>query len=220
MKGYLIKDLLLIKNQKRTIPLLFFCGFFMSFAMEPISAVIYLAILGTMVSVGTISYDEMDRGFSFLFSLPPARKTYVREKYLFSLLCTFLFVVFGWIIALAVSVIKNVPVVSDGDSILFCLCGAFLAAAVMQAVIIPVRIKFGTEKSSLVMVILFAIIGGCFLLIRKGADLVPEAAKETILRILNSANTTTMLPIILLLSLLLLLVSEQITERIITGMEF
>ena len=30
MKGYMIKDLLLIKNQKRTLPLLLVCGFFMS----------------------------------------------------------------------------------------------------------------------------------------------------------------------------------------------
>ena len=79
MKGYMIKDLLLIKNQKRTLPLLLVCGFFMSFAMQPMVAVTYLAILGTMICVGTISYDEMDHGYSFLLALPPSRKTYVRE---------------------------------------------------------------------------------------------------------------------------------------------
>ena len=79
MKGLFIKDLLLLKNQKRTLPLLVLCGIVMSASMQPSSAIIYLAVLGSMLCTGTISYDEMDHGYSFLFTLPVTRKTYVRE---------------------------------------------------------------------------------------------------------------------------------------------
>ena len=220
MKGYMIKDLLLIKNQKRTLPLLLVCGFFMSFAMQPMVAVTYLAILGTMICVGTISYDEMDHGYSFLLALPPSRKTYVREKFLFSFLSMFLFIVLGYIIALGVSAVKGVPVMADGDSLLSYLCGAIFAASVMQAVLIPTRIKFGTEKSGIVMVVIFAVLAGAALLITKGAGFLPESVKNAVLQFLNNVSDGTMVPIIILLSLLFLLISEQITERIVAKMEF
>ena len=43
-------------------------------------------------SGNTISYDENEHGYTYLFSLPVNKKIYVREKYMFSFIMT----VFGW----------------------------------------------------------------------------------------------------------------------------
>lgn len=47
-----------------------------------------MTMFGAMIAVGTLSYDETDNGLAFLMTLPVDRKTYVREKYLFILICT------------------------------------------------------------------------------------------------------------------------------------
>ena len=80
MKGLLIKDLLLLKNQKRTLPLLICCGVIMAGTSQAMIAIIYLTILCSIVCAGTIGYDEFDHGFTFLFTLPVTRKEYVRES--------------------------------------------------------------------------------------------------------------------------------------------
>lgn len=47
-----------------------------------------MTMFRAMIAVGTLSYDETDNGLAFLMTLPVDRKTYVREKYLFILICT------------------------------------------------------------------------------------------------------------------------------------
>ena len=220
MKGYLIKDLLLVKNQKRSLPLLLVCGFFMSFSTQPIVSIIYLVILGTMICVGTISYDEMDRGYSFLLALPPSRKSYVREKFLFSGASCLVFMVLGVLIALLSAFIKGVPVMAEGDTIISYMCGAAFAGAVMISIMIPVRIRFGTERSTIVMFVLFAILGGASFLAVKGAGYLPASVKNGFLNLMEHASDAVMLPLVLVVSVLVILISERITERIMEGMEF
>ena len=41
---------------------------------------------GCIVVLGTLSYDEFDRGYSFLFTLPVSKRGYVKEKYVLGLL--------------------------------------------------------------------------------------------------------------------------------------
>ena len=43
----------------------------------------YMASVMTSVAISTISYDSMDNGNSFLFTLPVRRKDYATEKYFF-----------------------------------------------------------------------------------------------------------------------------------------
>lgn len=47
----------------------------------------YCTMFGMLFTVNTISYDEFDHGYLFLFTLPVTRKDYVLEKYVFMMLC-------------------------------------------------------------------------------------------------------------------------------------
>ena len=52
----------------------------------------YIPSVMAVYSGNTISYDENEHGYTYLFSLPVNKKIYVREKYMFSFIMT----VFGW----------------------------------------------------------------------------------------------------------------------------
>ena len=52
----------------------------------------YIPSVMAVYSGNTISYDENEHGYTYLFSLPINRKIYVREKYIFSFIMT----VCGW----------------------------------------------------------------------------------------------------------------------------
>ena len=113
-------------------------------------------MLATIVAIGTISYDEFDNGFAFLMTLPFDRKTYVREKYLFSLI----FAAAAWCVGIMMyflgSIIRhNTAAVADEMPMLLALIPVlYLSAAIM----IPLQLKYGSEKSRFVLFLIFGII--------------------------------------------------------------
>ena len=87
MKGMLIKDLRLLKNQGKTLLLmLFVVAIFMNFITDvgPSFIVGYITIIFSLFTATTISYDEFDNCYLFLMTLPITRKKYVNEKYVFA----------------------------------------------------------------------------------------------------------------------------------------
>ena len=217
MKGLFIKDLLLIKNQKRTLPLLLLCGIIMAVTLDsPMAAVIYLTILGAMVSAGTLSYDELDHGYAYLFTLPVSRKAYVREKYLFSVCCCIVSMLLGLIICLIVTLVKGGGVSEPGSF----SAGALLTVAITLGCLLPARIKYGTEKSSIVLFIVFGLAAAVVVTVSKAGQFLPEPLAGIISGLLAHAQDTVMILVILLLSAAILLISEQISERIIAGKEY
>ena len=89
MKGLLLKDLLLIKNQKRSIFVsAVMVIFFMFLNKNRASAfgVMFLSLILITYALGSINYDDDSNGNSFLNTLPFSRREYVQEKYLLSIL--------------------------------------------------------------------------------------------------------------------------------------
>ena len=87
MKGLLIKDFKLMKNQKQFfLMILFFCIFFVVINGNPAFMISYLMVMCSFFTLSTISYDDFDHGMGYLFTLPVTRKIYVTEKYVFGLL--------------------------------------------------------------------------------------------------------------------------------------
>ena len=88
MKGLLIKDFSLLKNQKNFFILVFVMAGFLTIAngaeSSPATFVLpYVGFVSSFFVLSTISYDEYDNGNAFLFTLPFERKVYVVEKYVF-----------------------------------------------------------------------------------------------------------------------------------------
>lgn len=177
MKGLLLKDILIIRNQGKSLLLIFFMGIMMSLTMQISSVIAYLTLLGGMLAMGTLSYDEADRGYSFLFTLPASRKTYVKEKYLFCLLFTALCLLAGILSCLLLSLVKDGASSISLDEIISTSCGMFFSVLLFLIVEIPLRLKYGLEKSRISLYIFAGVIALIALLFTR---ILPEAVIDQI----------------------------------------
>ena len=156
MRGLMEKDIRLTLTRKQTLLIFFVMALILGISMDGSFLIGYLTMLATIISIGTISYDEYDNGLAFLMTLPFERKTYVREKYVF----TFLMACGAWCIGALVDcagcLIRHDPLhlASDLPMLLSILPVMFLSAAIM----IPLQLKYGAEKSRTVLFIIFGVI--------------------------------------------------------------
>ena len=165
MKGLLLKDLAIVKQQGRSIFIIVAIAISMMFSGNDITfAIAYANILFVMFGITTLNYDAFDNGYSFLFTLPITRKMYVAEKYLFSIMCVTAGLSMSAILML---VTENM----NSDAIAF-IVGYAMAALLLLAVLLPIELKFGLEKGRIAMIILFAIIVAIVFGLKKvvGAD--------------------------------------------------
>lgn len=217
MKGLLTKDLLILKQQAKTAVFILLCGIMMSFTFEKTMVIGYITIIGTLLAFSTIGYDEFDNGYSFIFTLPVSRRTYVREKYALALGCAFSMAVLGGIIAL-------VMMLADGTQHAFeetlISSGSMIAVAILFiSFMIPIRIKYNAEKGRVIMYILYAAVlvggfAGSKLISMLGIDMPGLIAK------LDAMNPWVILCILAIAVLILLAVSEQYTEHVISKKEY
>ena len=157
MKGLIVKDLMILKVQAKALLMILGCSVVMSFAFEPNIVICYMAVMAVMAAMGTIGYDEFDHGYSFLFTLPFERKTYAREKYLLA-------IGFGTVCMLIGAAVSAVLILATGYgasamSIILPTCGvALILISLFSALLIPVKIKYNSEKGKTVQYIIFAVI--------------------------------------------------------------
>ncbi len=156
MSGLIEKDLRLTLARKQTLFIFCVVAMIMGISMDGSFIIGYLTMLGTIVAVGTISYDEFDNGFAFLMTLPFDRKTYVREKYLFSLIIAAAAWCLGAVMYCLGSVIRREPAaVIDELPMLLALIPVFYLSA---SVMIPLQLKYGSERGRIVLFIIFGAI--------------------------------------------------------------
>lgn len=163
MKGLFIKDLRLMKNQRNflvTIVLMFLIlvitGVDASFFMG------YVPFLLLIVSMTTITYDELENGLAFLMVLPVSRKEYVLEKYLLG----GLFGIGGLAVTVVIFIItEEVTKTSMTWESYLLIATGFLAFVILfLSLMIPIQLKFGSEKGRMVLfAIFFGIIGLVYL---------------------------------------------------------
>ncbi len=159
MKGLLIKDCKLLLQQKKFLIMLVLCAGFLMFNTEDSTFLIgYATMLMGIFVMGTISYDEFDNGYPFLFSLPISRREYVLSKYVLCIAST----LSAGIVATVLSVLLgNLGAESAnlGDSI---MAGMIIIAVCTMIIVIyiPVMMKYGSEKSKIAMFVLAAVAGG------------------------------------------------------------
>ncbi len=217
MKGLLIKDLMLLKNQKRfLIVLLIACGVMMFTNNDPSFVINYSVLIFSMLALSTVSYDELENGFSFLFTLPISRAGYVAEKYVFCLLVGGA----AWLLA---SLIAVAGVVSgQGWELSQALSMAFVSLAVTQvlfSVTLPLQLKFGAEKGRVVLMAAIGfLVAGAFVLVKRMGNLdynIGKAAAK-----LEVMGPVKFVGLALLICLAAFAVSYYISVRIMEKKEF
>ena len=220
MKGLLMKDWLLIMKQLRFLILLTGCGAAMSLSFEPGVVVVYLTMIGAMVAVSTISYDEQENGYAFLLTLPVSRKDYVREKYCFCFGWALICMTAGTLLCLLLNVVSGKAQMSTlADTVLSSAAGTGVGFLAFLALMIPLRIKYGAEQARVAQYIIFGgIIGVAFVFSRlAGKD---GDAGRFIADMENRLSGPAAGVILLALVIAGLIVSLKISERIMERKEF
>lgn len=151
MYGLLTKDFQLIAMRKQTLGLFFVICLVMGASMDGSFIISYMTFLSIMLSISTLTLDEAENGFSFLMTLPVTRRTYVLSKYIFTMLMG----TASWLLSLVLYVIFNqvrhLQVNYSED--LFLAGTVLMIFLLVTDLMIPLQLKFGAEKSRLVLAI-------------------------------------------------------------------
>lgn len=219
MKGLLIKDIRLLKNQGRTLFILLALMIAITFAMSgsssmPCTCIIFiLSILG----LNTISYDEYDNGLSFLFVLPVTKKQYVHEKYLFTLGVLVCSAAAGLLISMALWALGGRE---DSLREIFITCGICAAAtAVFLSVAFPLKFKFEGEKGRMIIPVVFGLGGVIIIFLAQQAEKLPAGVRQNLYLAAQKLGTGGVIAVIAGVIILLFSVSWLVSLRIIENRE-
>ena len=223
MKGLMIKDLCLLRNQGKSMLLMLAIGLFMEVQMGAGTIIWFLTFLGAMLASGTANYDEFDNGFSFLFTLPITRRQYVREKYVFSVLFVLFCLAVSILFSLVFSLLPGRSIAGPSD-ILFMSSMGILISGFLLAMVLPLRLKFGSEQSRIVWILFFLVITALIVgggeLFRRANSLEAFQNLSAAFKALDSWSAGQILAMCTVVALVLLLISEQISERIVMKKEY
>ena len=156
MKGLLIKDLRIVLERKQSLlVLLGFCAL-IAFTADGSFVVAYSAGLTGIMGLSTFAYDSHDNGFPFLFSLPVDPKTYVKEKYLFCILCDLAGLAIGTVLFLIACAAKGQMDVFREDLVYLLLY--FPATLLLIFSTLLNQMIFGIERSRIVTLVLYGLL--------------------------------------------------------------
>lgn len=216
MKGLIIKDFKLLMMQKSFFITLAFVAVFFSITTDSVFVIGFLTMICSMFVLSTISYDEFDNGNAFLFSLPITRKGYVIEKYIFGIMIGVISLVLSTIIACILTLFLNGTITND----LFLVSLFYIPVVlVLQSLMLPLQIKFGSEKSRIAIFIVVAII----FIIGYGFNELIRILNVDFTSLVNTVltmNVSMILMIIMFLSLIIMFISCKISMKIIKNKEF
>lgn len=123
----------------------------------------YIPSIMAVYSGNTISYDENEHGYTYLFSLPVNKKMYVREKYMFSFIMTLC----GWgigVICAGIAVLIKPGEVFDLEMLEMELITIFVFQAI-AGIVIAIRLRYEGEKGRFVLPIaILVIFAGCYII--------------------------------------------------------
>lgn len=215
MLGLIEKDLRLTLVRKQTFLVFIVVALVMGMSMDGTFVVGYLTMLAMILAVGTISYDEFDNGFAFLMTLPFARKTYVKEKYLFCFLMSVaawcvgivLYYILGLIRGSGAAPLEELPMLITLIPVLY----------LTSAIMIPLQLKYGSEKSRIVLFILFGLIA---VLIIVGKQALDGASFLTgLVQVLNRTSPTIILAVLAAVGIVAAFISYLCSVRILENKE-
>lgn len=218
MKGLLIKDFKLILLQKNflIITLIVALGVVL-FNNNLIFPLGFASFIASLLAISTINYDELDNGYTFLFTLPITRKKYIFEKYLLGLLTGGSVWGIITILVIIINILKSTLVFFDLiSSSLMMLSLMFI----IQAIMFPFQIKFGSEAGRIAMLGAFGILTILFWGLVKVIKLIFDINLITLLNNLQTLDLKIFLTILIISSLLSLLISLNISLTIINNKEF
>lgn len=158
MKGFIIKDLLMMKGNIKIVGIIFLLFIFMAFSKEGDLSFLP-AFLSIMLVFSTFSYDEYNKWNAYAITLPNGRKHLVQAKYIVTILLVVFFILFTSLLSIGIRWYQNDLDIEEILSIMVgCGCGVLFIISIMY----PFIFKFGIEKAR---VGIFAMVFGVSILL-------------------------------------------------------
>lgn len=217
MNGLLLKDFLLMANQKSYFLFIVTLGIIISFALGSATFVVgYIILVFGLSALNTISYDEMDNGYAFLFTLPISRADYVKEKYVYGILSTLLATFFAIVIGIGANLFMTHMEIMD---IILTGIFSFLTVLFFLAINIPVRFRFSSDKARFVVISIMGIFLGTIVYL--GSSGILSGNEVTIaLSILSGLTVTLRVLVAFAVIFLMLTISYFISVYIMRKKDF
>lgn len=217
MKGLLVKDFKLMKGQTNFFFIIIAIAIGMSaFSDESSFMLGYLPFVFSLFTISTISYDEFDNGNAFLFTLPVTRAGYTIEKYCLALLLSGC----AWIFATLLAIVFDLPKGTATLSEIFMAAAMILPAVlVIQSIMIPFQLKFGSEKGRLALIGILGLIFVIGIVLLKTMEMLGIDIAD-IINNLPIVSMGIMIAIMLIVSVIILLLSIKISISIMKHKEF
>lgn len=222
MKGLLVKDIKLILRNKNIYIILMACALLVLLKSDNYSFIMgYIIMLNMIFVFNTLSFDEANKGMTYLMTMPMKRETYATEKYV-------LMLVFGFIGTVVGAVASIVRFREMALAILTEAAVIFIIGAFIVFIMLPLQMKFSSEKGRMIAmggIACIACLTPSFGVIGEVADRIissQTAAKilEHILIVFRSLNSWVIGGIAFLIWLICLAVSMTVSWKIMRGKEF
>ena len=217
MAGLFDKDLRILLQRKQAIVIFLAIAVILGFSTGGTFVVGYTTFCILILAVSTISYDEFDNGFSFLMTLPITRQSYVVEKYILSSICGVVAWIFSVVVCICENQYKQVTVVTED---------LLMEAAIMLPIVlfimdimIPVQIKYGSEKSRIVLISVMGIVMIVGIGVKKAVEML-DLPLESLFEKLQSITEVQVLVGSIIFIIVATLLSFAISYRIMNNKEF
>lgn len=151
MKGFLIKDVRVIWHNSRLFLIMLGVMLLASYKTGAHSFIIgYATMIGILLAITTVSYDEYDKSIVYLMTFPAGRKAYVAEKYVLMFGCG--------LAGLAISSLFCMMLYRDiAMQILMEAAVIYMLMLIVQFIMLPLQLKFGGDKGRMVLLALLAV---------------------------------------------------------------
>lgn len=217
MAGLFYKDLKILLQRKQAIVMFLAIAVILGFSTGGTFVVGYTTFCLLILAVSTISYDEFDNGFSFIMTLPITRRSYVFEKYILCSICGVVAWIFSVIVCICENQYKQVTVVTED---------LLMEAAIMLPIVlfimdimIPVQIKYGSEKSRIVLISVMGIVMIVGIGVKKAVEML-NLPLESLFEKLQSITEVQVLVGSIIFIIMATLLSFAISYRIMNNKEF
>lgn len=226
MKGLLVKDYRILMVQAKTLAILLVVAIIMMFTMESADFVItYFLMLITILSLGTINYDEIDNGMPFIMTLPAKRKTYAIEKYVFTFINCFGSAVVMFLVYLLTKGFLDWNMTTS--EFIGALIGSLAGMTMIATVMIPLYLKVPAEKRRIVLFAFVGIMAVIFFAMNKLSEsmqsldnsVVPFMSQENLIQLAETYSVFIGIGFAALI-LLMLVISAFLSIRIVEKKEF
>ena len=216
MKGLILKDLSIIKNQMKSLLIIMVLFVFLSIVNKEFSFILFIVpFYMIMILITTLSYDEFNHWDTYCNTLPFSRKDIVKAKYLLFNLCNIFLLVIGLLVSVIVPLFTDITFESLFSSII----GTVLGISIVISLLIPFYYKYGSQKGR---IMLFVVIMASALLIG-GLFKILQGINFDVLAVINKLENINFIILIfgiLLFVLIIIYISYLISCRIYSKKEF